>query len=951
MQKVEYKKWLNSGSWSEKSITSRISLVRRIEKAQVAFGLADVDLDTAYKTDKFNDLFGLLSHLLDDVKGGGEKFRKLLPKTDHPERKLRNFKIFLKQYGTFLEGAEAWPTLSKLKNTFLRRCHGFVDFEQEKGTYWETEREYKDQIIRAVQNAARSDFSDVAAGESILEILTFGKGIKTDGGLPLGWQSLDKIKKSKPEHRDMFFETIGQLSRTKADRIEAIDNAASKLIELKVDGLSALSKGVILSTVLCVIACIRPKEVCFAKTQIGNKLGAALYDKPLFKGRDFKIAEVEKFLNIIERIFVIMEKEWHWKPRDLFDVQSFAWAALDERWQADKSKNPKLTKEAVRKAMAECDELGEQEFLKTYGFGPSTRYRVCEQKGLINYPSKAIASIGFKYTDYGEVYKLNGGVTQPQDAGSRLEKLNFKIIDLQQEENNDMAKKSNHPLNQILYGPPGTGKTYTTAKIAVEICDGGAPKERDALMERYNELVESKRIAFTTFHQSMGYEEFIEGLRPVTDSDEDGESNGAGFRLEPKNGIFRDICTLAKEAPVKSGDGSDYDFTGKNFFKMSLGRAKSESFIYEACLEQNCIVLGYGGEVDWSEPKYEAYDAVKEKWQSIEPDSSGNNGNISQVWTFRGRMKKGDIVVVSDGNLRFRAIGEVVGDYEYSPPSENDGEFNFYSHRRAVKWLKVLDESLPAEVILSTRFSQASCYHIERGKIKLEALSEYVTGDSVPKAKTGAADNYVLIMDEINRANISKVFGELITLIEPDKRLGSGDNALQVTLPYSNDRFGVPNNLHLIGTMNTADRSIALLDTALRRRFSFQEMMPLYDIDGMDRRVDGVHLGKFLSAINKRVEWLFDRDHQIGHSFLMGVKTRADIDRVMREKIIPLLVEYFYEDWEKVRAALNDSSKHFIQTETLDAPKLLGDAEETRTRYFVNSDAIPLEAYDAASEQ
>lgn len=524
-----------------------------------------------------------------------------------------------------------------------------------------------------------------------------------------------------------------------------------------------------------------------------------------------------------------------------------------------------------------------------------------------------------------------------------------------QSRDSEMTKKSNHPLNQILYGPPGTGKTYTTAKIAVEICDGTAPKERDALMERYNELVESKRIAFTTFHQSMGYEEFIEGLRPVTDSDEDGESNGAGFRLEPKNGIFRDICTLAKEAPVKSGDGSDYDFTGKSFFKMSLGRAKSESFIYEACLEQNCIVLGYGGEVDWSEPKYESYDAVKEKWQSIEPDASGNNGNISQVWTFRGRMKKGDIVVVSDGNLRFRAIGEVVGDYEYSPPGANDGEFisgkDFYSHRRAVKWLKVLDESLPAEVILSTRFSQASCYHIERGKIKLEALSEYVAGDSAPKAKAGAADNYVLIMDEINRANISKVFGELITLIEPDKRLGSGNNALQVTLPYSNDKFGVPNNLHLIGTMNTADRSIALLNTALRRRFSFQEMIPLYHIDGMDRIIDDVHLGKFLSAINKRVEWLFDRDHQIGHSFLMGVKTRADLDKAMRENIIPLLVEYFYEDWKKVIYALNDTGNHFIKEEVLKAPKLLGDAEEARLRYSVNNDDIPLEAYDAASEQ
>jgi hypothetical protein len=315
-----------------------------------------------------------------------------------------------------------------------------------------------------------------------------------------------------------------------------------------------------------------------------------------------------------------------------------------------------------------------------------------------------------------------------------------------------------HPLNLILHGPPGTGKTWSTGRLAVQICQdrilSDLVDDRQEVMRAYRELVGAGRVVFTTFHQSIGYEEFVEGLRPVTDRV--GQPS-AGFRLEPCKGVFRDICERASASRL------------------------------------------------------------------------------------------------------------------------------------------------------------------------------------VP---------FVLVIDEINRANVSKVFGELITLLEPDKRQGEL-NALTVTLPYSKEAFGVPNNLYVVGTMNTADRSIALLDTALRRRFEFEEMMPNYTC--LDRAVDGIHLGNLLKAINRRVEWLFDRDHQIGHSYFINVATLDGLDEVMRARVIPLLTEYFYEDWEKVRAALNDREECFIIKEELPAPPLL-ENEDRRWRYSINKEDFPIDGYEAASE-
>ena len=519
---------------------------------------------------------------------------------------------------------------------------------------------------------------------------------------------------------------------------------------------------------------------------------------------------------------------------------------------------------------------------------------------------------------------------------------------------------SNESKNIILHGPPGTGKTYETVKMAVELCGVSVPDEdRAALQREYKKLVEARRVEFVTFHQSMSYEDFVEGLRPETGSSGAEGSASGGFRLKPYPGVFRDFVDNAVSGGATVPDGvsdvrteSRFNLgTDRRVFKMSLGpkRNREDEKLYQDAIELNHVRLNFD-DVDITDQKYSNYDEILELFRN---HKIAHEKKAYKAWTlqrFKNQMQVGDIVIVSWGVGMFRAIGEITGEYEYRERAEPG-----YRHYRSVKWHWVKSSGVEvAKIKKKKEFGRQAFYEMKKEEWNFGAIEDLVNSDKREGVNSnntsdveekGNNSSYVLIIDEINRANISKVFGELISLIEEDKRLG-GQNELTVKLPYSRKRFGIPPNLYIIGTMNTADRSIALLDTALRRRFVFRERMPKPFLLEEFSSKCGVDLPLLLKTLNERIEYLYDREHQIGHAYFMKCTTPEKLDEVMREDVIPLLAEYFFEDWGKVAIVLGDGDPErkgkvggFLRSVVLPKPENGDDddGETPRIRWEVQS--------------
>ena len=481
---------------------------------------------------------------------------------------------------------------------------------------------------------------------------------------------------------------------------------------------------------------------------------------------------------------------------------------------------------------------------------------------------------------------------------------------------------SDIPLNQILYGPPGTGKTYITTLHAVRIADpewfattysslnDKPAQQRDALKVHYLKLMEEQRIVFTTFHQSFSYEDFIEGIRPETDNDT------GNLSYSVQDGIFKELCQNAQATVIQSAV-APLSLDGRKIWKMSLGNTlKDDEDIYEECLEKNQILLGYGRDTDFSgcDDRQTVRDCLE---RALGESVDNSDYALTAVNVFKNQIQNGDLVVVSDGNHKFRAIAEVTGDYQFLEPDDRSRYFQM----RTVRWLRQYTPSLPKERLFKKALSQMTLYELRPGTIDHQKLKQLLEPETPQQA---VQKPHVMIIDEINRGNISRVFGELITLLEPSKRKGAEDE--QTTkLPYSQESFSIPDNIYVIGTMNTADRSLAQIDLALRRRFSFIETPPHPEmLEGTFAY--GVDMSALLTTINQRIEVLLDAEHMIGHAYLLPLKwleseqeRQMALSRIFSNKILPLLQEYFFDDYERIGWVLNDPEKtpphRFIQSQ------------------------------------
>lgn len=454
-----------------------------------------------------------------------------------------------------------------------------------------------------------------------------------------------------------------------------------------------------------------------------------------------------------------------------------------------------------------------------------------------------------------------------------------------------------YPKNLILYGPPGTGKTFQTKAYAVAICDGR--KVEDVLdqmqtdegyaevSKRYKELVGNDRIGFTTFHQSYGYEEFIEGLRPKYVEEK------ATMTYPVEHGIFRKFCEKAESLVATAAASGDFPRYPENpnprVWKMGLS-TNGTPYLVDSCRKDGCIRLG------WDETLPE----------DVEASNDLSSMNKKAILAFQEDMQPGDFVVVPGVSANEYGVAVVTGEFEWHP------ELGDAMRYRSAKWLKNIDRATFIEMNGGKRLTLQTVYELDR--VTAAQLVEAMGLVSEPERKKQERKNYVFIIDEINRGNVSKVFGELITLLEESKRKGAKEELI-VELPYSGESFGVPSNVYVIGTMNTADRSIALMDTALRRRFSFVEVMPdesLFE----SLEVEGVDIKNMLEVMNRRIELLYDREHTLGHAYLMDLRKTPTIEclrGIFQNKLIPLLQEYFFDDYAKIGAVLGAAAEDFIE--------------------------------------
>jgi 5-methylcytosine-specific restriction endonuclease McrBC GTP-binding regulatory subunit McrB len=435
-----------------------------------------------------------------------------------------------------------------------------------------------------------------------------------------------------------------------------------------------------------------------------------------------------------------------------------------------------------------------------------------------------------------------------------------------------------NPRNIILYGPPGTGKTYSTARRALELIlpkgDLGSLSDQN-IMRVFREKQAQGQIEFVTFHQAYGYEEFVEGLRPVLDSDAGNE-----VKYELHDGVFKRIAlrAAAKGLIVKDEEAS----LDSLWVKLLKNIDETEDRVVESISGKKYIMrITSRGSV-----RVHPCEKTEDGTISVNDESfqTASKELVRPIWENRKELGPEPEKLTSNMTTKF-----------FAQQFGGGG-----GHHYTAIWI------VYREIYYLSRSASMKQQQLTDVKIRVQKALDQPGAGGASFNFSNTTLQHVLIIDEINRGNISKILGEMITLLEPDKRIGT-PGELKLPLSYSPaHRFAIPPNLHIIGTMNTADRSIALMDVALRRRFTFEELMPdssvirqilekkVTDTKFIDLVVD------IFEVLNHRIRFVYDRDHQLGQAYFLGVSNFVDLRQVFIDRIIPLLQEYFYGAWDKI---------------------------------------------------
>ena len=434
--------------------------------------------------------------------------------------------------------------------------------------------------------------------------------------------------------------------------------------------------------------------------------------------------------------------------------------------------------------------------------------------------------------------------------------------------NQQQERKANFSLNQILYGPPGTGKTYKLSNMMGDFTQILNTSSDKYIGDTIREILKIEDYTWYQVSAAILYDAAMSKINNGWIKIRDAKDNNDIVSHD----LFKARSEKSSSKSPQQTMAADLLFHTKDDCKNVNVKRKSPPFIFDKNNKSEWSVDTkiLNDECPEAIELYEKYKKIKDK--KIDINYTKQNFKFTTFHQSYGyeEFVEGITPILHDG--------------------ENEGKEIGYKIAKGI-FYQCCEEAL-----------RLAGYD---GK-----LNDFCSlTKSERKEKLNNAPQYAIFIDEINRGNISKIFGELITLIEPSKRLGADDEII-VELPYSKEKFGVPSNLYIIGTMNTADRSIALMDTALRRRFEFVEMMPEYN---NLKEVAGIDIGQMLKTINERIEYLYDRDHTIGHAYFMSLKSGADVSElasVFKNKILPLLQEYFYDDWEKIRLVLGDNQKN-----------------------------------------